>query len=157
MTDIIDLIEKERADVEARYQLLQSYIDGSHKTGTKVKPHVRAILADARDAGYKAWRGSRLAKSNAFMLAKMVRAENGDKLYQVAIDFWDLKLEFPDFHHEVSITPWSQFHMIERHGPRARSVTVECFAAEVDTLHDLEAFFSSFYEKMGCIPYEVES
>ena len=155
MRDFKINVEKEKQEVAKRYELCQSYVDGTHTTKSKVSPVLRGIMKDALERGYKAWRGTRHdARSNPFMLAKMIRNEEGDKLYQVVIDFWDLAIEFPQHEHGVSLTPSSQFYIGERHGADSRTVDVGCFTTGTDTLAKIEDFYAEFYAKMNCVPYE---
>ena len=145
-------IEKEKKEIAARYELCQSYIDGTHKTHSPVSPVLRAIMKDALAQGYKVWRGTRHVRSNPFMLAKMVRNEQDDKLYQIVIDFWDLAIEHPQHNHGVSLAPSSQFYVGDRR--EGRTVDVDCFTTSNDILANIEDFYAYFYVKMGCVPYE---
>lgn len=147
-------IEKEKKEVAARYELCQSYIDGKHQTHNEVPVVLLGIMKDALAQGYKVWRGTKHVRSNPFMLAKMVRNEAGDKLYQVVIDFWDLAIEHPQHSHGVSLAPSAQFYIGERHGENSRTVNVDCFTTNNDSLQKIEDFFGDVYEKMNCVPYE---
>jgi hypothetical protein len=145
--------EKAQREVQARYDLCHSYIEGVHLTKSEVKPHLRAIMKDALDRGYRVWSGSRHVASNPFMLAKSMRNERGDKLYQIVIDFWDLAIEYRAHTPGVSLSPSSQFYIGDRR--LGRTVDVDCFTTNDDTLNSIEEFYADFYYKMGCVPYET--
>lgn len=152
MRDFKINVEKEKQEVAKRYELCQSYVDGTHATKSKVSPVLSGIMKDALAQGYKVWRGTKHVRSNPFMLAKMVRNEKGDKLYQVVIDFWDLAIEYPQHTHGVSLAPSAQFYIEDRREGRTTDVT--CFTKHDDSLDQIEEFYADYYMYMGCVPYE---
>jgi hypothetical protein len=153
-------IEKEKALRAELLALVDTYVQRTNASKTPVPNHVHTILVDALAAGYGIWRNSfdKDDKSNPFFLQKCIRNNQGHKLYFINMQFWDIGREFPDYntegHGAVNLSPNGQFYVGERRGDHARTVDVSAHLRPVDTLVSIEEFFASFYDKMGCVPYE---
>lgn len=152
-----DFVAKAREVKSRLTQVLDSYIDGTNSSSTPVQPYIRQILIDAKTSGYSIWEPHDNKVACPFMLQRCIRDEKRNRLYFVDIAFWDLSREYQQHEKKwgVSISPSVQFHCGERRGPSARTVDVSIFTVKEEKLTDIEKFFSDFYEKMGCVPYEV--
>lgn len=146
-------IEAENLKVQARYDLCRLYMENRAPSGSAVSSVVCGIIRDALSSGYKVWRGTGWREANPVMLAKVMRSGEGDKLYQIVLELWDLKLEISGHDHGVTLSPSCQFYIGERRG-NGRTVDVKCFTTEADSLAAIEGFYASFYGLMGCVPYE---
>lgn len=149
-------LEKTKLEVDSRYQLCHAYANGTNASRSPVAKHLQNIMEDALASGYRVWKGTNGCSSNPLMLAKFILNEKGDKLYQIALDLWDLALEFPQHSYGITLTPSSQFYLGERRGPASRTVNVECFTCESDSLQAIENFYQDFYVRMNCVPYELK-
>lgn len=153
-----DFVAKGKEIQERLSKFLLSYIDGDNEYGTPVQPYLRQILIDARDSGYKLWEDGDSSLSNPLNLQKCFRNEKGHRLYFIDIRLWDLAREFPQ--HEkrwgITLSPSVQFYRGVRHSPSERPVNVSVFTVEGEKLSDIEKFFSDFYERMECVPYEAD-
>lgn len=147
-------IEAEKEARVKRLALMDSYINGQPSTDTHLPEYIRAILRDAKEAGYSCWRGFHHNPCNPFSLQKRIENERGDRLYFINLDLWDLGLEFPDrYNGHVNIAPSGQFYLPPRRDGTA--IDLSMHLCNTDTLDSIEAFYKKFYETMGCVPYET--
>lgn len=147
-------IAREKRIVEQRIDLCRSYAAGCPPSQSLVPDYIRCIIGDALTAGYRVWRGSGYCESNPFLLAKFIESPGRDRLYQVAIDVWDLGIEFSD-HRIVNAYAHNQFSLDRRRGPGSKTVDVKMHVDEGNSLADIEKFFAEFYSRMGAVPYET--
>jgi len=143
MTDFLAQAKREREEAEDRFRLYRN----GEVPGPGVPDQVRQLLRDAYEAGYKPWIDSRSKPSNPFFLQRCVRDQEGQKLYFINIEVWDIHQEFPQHRWGASFTPKVQFYL-----PGRQAVDVKLHAGE-HTLATVEEFFQDFYVKMNCEPY----
>ena len=155
MSDLSKHLQKAR-EIDQAGELCRQYIAGTHDTKTAVPPHVRQMLVDALEAGYRVW-VTHLSdpRSHPFFLQKANRGPDGTCWFFVNLHFWDLGLEFPDrYNGTVSLSAEVQFNQVSRHGEDSRCLDVKIHPGKDDTLASIEKEFEKLYCAMECFPYD---
>lgn len=123
----------------------QQYINDTERTPEVV----RRVMTQALDSGYRA-HPVYASTSQIVLLQKCIHNYQGDKLYFIDLDLWDLAKEFPRCHdHPPGLSISSHFQV------NGRPVALKPHQAENDNLDDIEAFFEKFYKDFNCTPYET--
>lgn len=136
-------------------EVVLRYVQGHGAEYMRTRGQIREILNEALAHDYRFWRASDDAPSNVVNLQKCIRDQAGNKLYFIDLHLWDMAVEFPRSDLPVNLSPKTQLHLDERHGPHSRTLNLSPFLTEYDTLGTIEAWFARAYKVLGGVPYET--
>lgn len=97
------------------------------------------------NAGFKSYVSSIRQENEKRNFSKKVRGENGDNLYFIHIDKFEY--QFPEPQGFVIYWKVTASLFVEGH-----DFQIQHYVHKETTVEDIESFYKSCYEKLGCIP-----